>query len=64
MSIIDYFPLFLQDIREFKIISNIENDELEKIKAKVDEILKEVIVSNAVDYGLKRYEKIYGGIGG
>ncbi len=59
MSIIEYFPLFLQDIREFKIISNIEDIELEKLKAKIEEILKEVIVSNAVDYGLERYEKIY-----
>lgn len=59
MKLIEYFPLFLQDNREFKIISNIEDVELEKIKAKIEEILKEVIVSNAENYGLKRYEKIY-----
>lgn len=59
MKLIEYYPLFLQDIREFKLISNIEDTELEKIQNKVEEILKEVIVNTAESYGLNRYEKIY-----
>lgn len=59
MKIIEYLPLYLQDVREFKIIANIEDIELEKIKAQIEEILKETIVKTANSYGLTRYEKIY-----
>lgn len=59
MKIIEYMPNFLQDVREFKIISNSEDEELEKLKIQIDNILKEVIVNTSKDYGLRRYEKIY-----
>ena len=59
MKIIEYVPNFLQEVREFKILSNIEDEELEKLKLQIDNILKEVIVNTSEDYGLKRYEKIY-----
>lgn len=59
MKLIEYFPSFLQDIREFKIISNIEDVELKKIQDRIEEILKEVVVATAETYGLDKYEKIY-----
>ena len=59
MQIIKYMPDFLKDVREFKIISNLEDEELEKLKMQIDNILKEIIVNTSKDYGLKRYEKIY-----
>lgn len=59
MKIINYMPIFLQNVREFEIISNLENEELEKLKLQIDNILKEVIVNTSEDYGLRRYEKIY-----
>lgn len=59
MKIINYMPNFLQNVREFEIISNLEDEELEKLKLQIDKIIKEVIVNTSEDYGLKRYEKIY-----
>lgn len=59
MKLIDYMPNFLQDVREFNIISSLEDDELEKLKLHIDNILKEIVVNTSEDYGLQRYEKIY-----
>lgn len=59
MKLIDYIPSFLQGIREFKEIFNVEDIELDNIKIEVDKLLKEVIVKTATSYGLERYEKIY-----
>lgn len=59
MKTIEYIPNFLQNVREFKIMSNLEDEELEKLKLQIDNILKEVIVNTSEDYGLQRYEKIY-----
>lgn len=59
MKLIEYMPNFLQNVREFNIISSLEDEELEKLKLQVDNILKEVIVNTSEGYGLQRYEKIY-----
>ncbi len=59
MKIIEYIPFFLQKVREFKIISNLEDEELENIRLQIDKILKEVIIETSEGYGLERYEKIY-----
>lgn len=59
MKTIEYFPLYLKDIREFKIISNLEDEEIEKIKKQVEKLLQEAVVVTAESYGLQRYEKIY-----
>ena len=59
MKIIEYIPNFLQNVREFKIISNLEDEELENIRLQIDKILKEVVVETSESYGLERYEKIY-----
>lgn len=59
MKIIEYIPDFLKNIREIKIISNLEDKELENIKLQIDNILKEIIVNTSENYGLQRYEKIY-----
>lgn len=59
MKLNEYMPTFLKDVREFKEIFNVEDIEIEKLKKEVDNILKEVIVKTAENYGIKRYEKIY-----
>ena len=43
MKIIEYMPNFLQDVREFKIISELEDEELNRLKLQIDNILREVI---------------------
>ena len=59
MKLIEYIPLFLQSIREYQLIFNVEDVEIEKLKEQVEKILKEVVVETAQGYGLDRYEKIY-----
>lgn len=59
MKIIKYIPNFLHNVREFNNICNVEDEELEKLKLRIDNILKEVIVNTSEGYGLQRYEKIY-----
>lgn len=60
MKLIEYMPLFLKEVREFKEIFKTEDIELENIKLKIDEIVREATVQTAESYGLERYEKIYG----
>lgn len=59
MKLIKYMPLFLQNVREFQEIFNVEDKELEYLNEQVENILKEIIVNTAEGYGLNRYEKIY-----
>lgn len=59
MKLIEYLPNFMQEITEFEELFKTEDEELEKLKSQIDNILKEVIVNTSDDYGLKRYEKIY-----
>lgn len=59
MKLIKYIPPFLQDVREFKVITGVEDFEIENLTYRINQILKEVIVADAESYGLTRYEKIY-----
>lgn len=60
MSLIDYLPEFLQEIKEYKAIMNTENIEINKLKTQIENSKDEVSISNASEYGIKRYEKILG----
>lgn len=59
MKLIEYIPLFLQDVREFQEIFKVEDKEIESLKTQIENMLKEVIVNTSESYGLERYEKIY-----
>ena len=58
-NIINYLPLYLQSVYEFKKICNVENIELSNIQSKLESILDETIVARASEYGISRYEKIF-----
>lgn len=60
MKLNDYMPPYLSNVREFKQIFATEDIEIEKILNEINKIPQEVIVKTAEDYGLERYEKIYG----
>lgn len=58
-NIIEYLPLFLKSVYEFKEIANSENIELDDLQSKTDSITNETIVALASEYGINRYEKIF-----
>lgn len=58
-NIIHYLPLFLREVQEFEKICSVEDIELNNIQQKLNSILDETIVSNASEYGIKRYEEIF-----
>lgn len=60
MNLIKYMPSFLKEVREFKEIFGAEDIQIEKLNNQINSMLREVIVKTAEDYGLRRYEKIYG----
>ncbi len=60
MRLIEYLPEFLQGIREYKEIFRVEDIEIDKLKEELEKILTEAVVTTAKDYGLERYEGIYG----
>lgn len=59
-KLIDYMPPFLKGVREYNIIFNAEDTELEDLEKNMNLLLTEVIVKLAKSFGLDRYEKIYG----
>lgn len=59
MSIKEYLPLYLQEIKEFDEICKTEDIEVENLTSKINELLNEIIVDYASNTGLSRYEKIY-----
>lgn len=60
MNLIKYMPPFLKEVREFKEIFGAEDIQIEKLNNQINSMLREIIVKTAEDYGLRRYEKIYG----
>lgn len=60
MNLIKYMPPSLKEVREFKEIFGAEDIQIEKLNNQINSMLREVIVKTAEDYGLRRYEKIYG----
>lgn len=58
-NIIHYLPLFLREVQEFEKICSVEDIELNNIQQKLNSILDETIVSNASEYGIERYERIF-----
>lgn len=60
MNLIKYMPPFLKEVREFKEIFGAEDIQIEKLNNQINSMLREVIVKTAEDYGLRKYEKIYG----
>lgn len=59
MSIKEYLPFFLQEVKEFDEICKTEDIELENLTSKINELLNEITVAYATNVGLSRYEKIY-----
>lgn len=59
MKLIEYMPPFLRTVREFNVIFEAEDAEVDNLKNEISRLLKEVIVKTAESYGLERYEKIY-----
>lgn len=59
MKLIEYMPPFLRTVREFNVIFEAEDTEVDNLKNEISRLLKEVIVKTAESYGLERYEKIY-----
>ena len=59
----NYLPKVLQDVKEFQIINENLDTELNNIDGLIKNIEKETIVQTASEYGIKRWEEILGIIG-
>lgn len=59
-SIRDYWPEFLQKIKEFSLLADVEDEELDKIKQAIDEILNDQFIETATERGIARREAILG----
>ena len=60
MSLIDYLPEFLQEIKEYKEIMSAEDIETNDLKERISNLTEEVSIINATEYGIRRYERILG----
>lgn len=56
MRIVEYIPHFLREILEFQNISDVETSEIQRLKEKIDFVLKNQFISTADSYGLSRLE--------
>lgn len=60
MTLNDYLPLFLRNVKEFQIINSVFDNENEEIEKAIDNFMKENFVMTAENQGLSRMEKILG----
>lgn len=60
MKIINYYPEFLANIREYKQLGAIEDAELANIWEVLDKIRSELYINTAENVGLERWESILG----
>lgn len=58
VNLINHLPEILQGIQEFRQLAEIEDPELEKLWACLEEALNEQFVGSATTYGIKRWESI------
>lgn len=59
-KLIDYLPLFLQDIREYSGLMNAVQPEVDSLRAALAQLLADVFVDSASSSGLSRWEKSVG----
>lgn len=60
MKIINYYPEFLANIREYKQLGATEDTELTKLWEILDKIRNELYINTAENVGLERWESILG----
>lgn len=58
MNIIEYLPPYLQEVKQFQEIAQIEDEEFKNINKRAKAMCEESIISLATEEGLARYEKI------
>lgn len=58
MKLIDYLPQVLKEIYEFKVLSDVGDNELIKLKENIDSIFCEMFLCTAENEGLSRLEEI------
>ena len=58
MKIIEYLPPVLAEIREFKILGESEDLQLNNLKSEINSLTNELFVTTAEGVGLDRWEKI------
>ena len=58
MKIIEYLPPVLGEIREFKILGEAEDLQLDNLKSEINSLTNELFVTTAEGVGLDRWEKI------
>ena len=58
MKIIEYLPSVLAEIREFKVLGEAEDLQLDNLKTEINSLTNELFVTTAERVGLDRWEKI------
>ena len=59
-SIRDYWPEFLARVREFSVLADAEDAELEALKREIDRLLDDQFIATATERGIARREAILG----
>ncbi len=60
MKLIEYLPEFMRKISQLMLLTEAEQPDFDELDANGDTIQNEMFVDTATDYGLSRFEKIYG----
>ena len=58
-KLINFLPPIVQDIKEFKEFTTVEDVELDSIESGQRRILNEAFIDTATEYGIKKYEFLY-----
>ena len=58
MNLIDYWPRFMQKLREFVDLAKAEQPEIDRLKKRLEQIPDEFFLDTMTIYGVKRWEKI------
>lgn len=59
-SIRDYWPEFLARVREFSVLADAEDAELEALRQAIDDVLNDQFIETATERGIARREAILG----
>jgi Uncharacterized protein conserved in bacteria (DUF2313). len=59
-SIRDYWPEFLARVREFSVLADTEDAELEALRQAIDDVLNDQFIETATERGIARREVILG----
>lgn len=60
IALLSYLPPYMKEYKELQVIFKAEDPEIEAVQENIQEVLNNIFIGTADEYGISRFEKILG----